>query len=158
VGGVVPVAIALGSNVGDRRAHLAYAIERLTGVLTHLTVSSFHDTAPVGFEAQPRFLNAAAVGESGIDAQALLGVLQAIEADRGRERSFQGAPRTLDLDLILFGALVSDAPNLQVPHPRFRERHFVLAPLVEIAPAMRDPVTGRTVAELLGDLGGAGSA
>lgn len=156
MGGVVPVAIALGSNVGDRRVHLAYAIERLTGVLTHLTVSSFHDTAPVGFEAQPRFLNAAVVGESGIGAPELLGVLQAIEADRGRERPFQGAPRTLDLDLILFGSLVTDAPGLHIPHPRFRERRFVLAALVEIAPTMRDPVTGRTVAELLGDLGSEG--
>jgi 2-amino-4-hydroxy-6-hydroxymethyldihydropteridine diphosphokinase len=153
VGGVVPVAIALGSNVGDRRAHLTYAIERLSGVLTHLTVSSFHDTAPVGFEAQPRFLNAAAVGESGIDALELLSVLQAIEVERGRERPFEGSPRTLDLDLILFGSLVSYAPNLQIPHPRFRERRFVLAPLAEIAQAMRDPVTGRTVGELLGDLG-----
>jgi 2-amino-4-hydroxy-6-hydroxymethyldihydropteridine diphosphokinase len=75
--------------------------------------------------------------------------LFAIEADRGRERPFARAPRTLDLDLILFGDLIVDAPGLTVPHPRFRERRFVLEPLAEIAPNLRDSVTGKTVSELL---------
>jgi 2-amino-4-hydroxy-6-hydroxymethyldihydropteridine diphosphokinase len=148
LGRVIPVAIALGSNIGDRRAHLDYAVGRLSGILRHLLVSSFHDTEPVRVPAQRAFLNGAVSGETALDARDLLATLQLIERERGRERPFTGAPRTLDLDLILFGSAVIDAPGLKVPHPRFRERLFVLAPLAEIAPAMRDPVTGCTIAEL----------
>jgi 2-amino-4-hydroxy-6-hydroxymethyldihydropteridine diphosphokinase len=118
-----------------------------------LRVSSVHDTDPVGVPGdQPRFLNAVAVGETTLNARALLGELLAIEREAGRERPYAGAARTLDLDLILFGDSIIDEPRLSVPHPRFRERRFVLEPLAEIAPGLRDPVTGRTIAELLGGL------
>ena len=144
------VAIALGSNLGDREGHLQAAIAALEPFTHHLRVSTFHDTAPVGVGPQPTFLNAAAVGETSLDARALLETLLDIERDLGRERPFPGAPRTLDLDLILYAdAIIDEAPSLIVPHPRFRERRFVLEPLSEIAPDWRDPVTGRTVEELL---------
>ena len=94
------------------------------------------------------FLNAAASGETSLEPRALLESLLAIEHERGRERPAPNAPRTLDLDLILFGDRVIVEPGLIVPHPRFRERVFVLEPLAEVAPELRDPVTGRTVAEL----------
>jgi len=97
-------------------------------------------------------LNAAAVGETTLSARDLLETMLAIERERDRERPFPNAPRTLDLDLILFGAAVIDEPGLIVPHPRFRERGFVLEPLAEIAPTLLDPVSGLTVRELLARL------
>lgn len=147
------VAISLGSNLGDRVAHLQYAVGQLDRLLSELMVSSIHETDPVGVGPQPRYLNAAVVGRSTLSPRALLAALHAIERDRGRERPFPGAPRTLDLDLILVGTLVVSEPDLVVPHPRFRVRRFVLAPLVEIAPDLVDPVTGLTVAQLLDRLG-----
>jgi 2-amino-4-hydroxy-6-hydroxymethyldihydropteridine diphosphokinase len=152
--GRITVAVALGSNLGDRRAHLDFAASRLDSVLTQLRVSPYHETDPVGVpDEQPAFLNAAAAGETAITARELLGALLAIERERGRERPFPGAARTLDLDLVLFGDLVSSDPTLTVPHPRFRERRFVLAPLADVAPDLVDPVTRLTVAELLARVG-----
>lgn len=146
------VAIALGSNLGDRAAHLTFAIARLHSLLSDLRCSQFHETEPVGVAAQPRFLNAAVTGDTTLAARPLLDRLLALEVERGRERPHPGAARTLDLDLIFYGEEVIDAPGLQVPHPRFREREFVLRPLSEIAPGWVDPVSGKTVAELLSSL------
>ena len=141
-------AIALGSNVGNRESHLDFAVRRLQDVLSRVKVSRWYDTAPVGVHPQPAFLNAAITGETSLTARALLNLLLTIERERGRERPHVGAPRTLDLDLILFGSKVIDEPGLRVPHPRFRERLFVLEPLSEIAGDWIDPVTGRTVSAL----------
>jgi 2-amino-4-hydroxy-6-hydroxymethyldihydropteridine diphosphokinase len=151
MGGIAVV--ALGSNLGDRQAHLDFAISRLRQLLEDIQISPVHETEPVGVpDDQPPFLNAAVVGRTMLGAPALLAALQAIERDAGRQRPFPGAARTLDLDLILFGERVIDRPDLRVPHPRFRERRFVLEPLVEIAPGLKDPVTGLTVAELFNRL------
>ena len=143
------VAIALGSNLGDRRAHLNHAVSRLRVLLTGVIASSFVETEPVGVGPQPKFLNGAVVGETAAPPRALLATLREIEAERGRERPHPGAPRTLDLDLILYGDAVIDQPDLVIPHPRFRDREFVLAPLAELAPDLLDPVTKLTVRELL---------
>jgi 2-amino-4-hydroxy-6-hydroxymethyldihydropteridine diphosphokinase len=144
----VPVAIALGSNQGDRDRTLRDAIATLGEHLTGLRVSTFHDTEPIGVGPQPRFLNAAVTGETSLSARDLLAMLLDIERRFGRARPYPGAPRTLDLDLILYGDAVIDEPGLVVPHPRFRERAFVLAPLAEIAADWKDPVTGRRAGEL----------
>ncbi len=150
------VAIALGSNLGDRRRHLALAVERLGGALGGLTVSGFHETEPVGVGPQPAFLNAAVAGTSTLSPRDLLQLLLDLEAADGRTRPHPGAARTLDLDLILYGNHVIDEPGLQVPHPRFRDRLFVLEPLAEVAPDAIDPVTGLSVRDLLARAGGAG--
>jgi 2-amino-4-hydroxy-6-hydroxymethyldihydropteridine diphosphokinase len=150
----VRAAVALGSNLGDRHAHLDFAVTRLRAVLDDLVVSDYIDTEPVGVTEQPRYLNAAAVGRPHLQMtpRSLLDALLAIERERGRERPFKLAPRTLDLDLVLFGDVVLKERGLELPHPRFRERGFVLQPLAAIAPDLVDPVTGRTVGELLSRL------
>lgn len=153
MGNRVIAAIALGSNVGDRVAHVEFASRRLSVLLANIRVSSFRHTTPAGTSSpQPDFVNAAAVGETSLSARDLLLALLAIERERGRERPYPLAPRTLDLDLILLGDQILHEPGLSVPHPRFRERTFVLEPLAEVASGLRDPVTGRTVGELLAAL------
>ena len=147
------VAVALGSNLGDRRAHLDHAVAALHSLLSNLSVSLYYDTVPVGvLGPQPVYLNAAAVGDTPLPARALMDALLAIEGARGRTRPHPNAARTLDLDLILVGETVIDEPGLILPHPRFRERRFVLEPLAQIAPDLRDPVSGKTVGELLATL------
>jgi len=150
---LVIAAVTLGSNLGDRAAHLDFAIARLAALLDNLKASRYYDTVPVGVSGpQPIYLNAAAVGKTTLSARELLDGLLAIERERGRERPHDNAPRTLDLDLILFGDAVIVEPGLVVPHPRFRERRFVLEPLAEVAAGLRDPVTGKTADQLLLDL------
>ena len=149
---LVPVAIALGSNLGDRERYLREAVAALQDFISNLRVSSFHETAPVGVGDQPAFLNGVAVGETSLGAGALLNRLLDIERQFGRERPYAGAPRTLDLDLILYGDAVLDEPDLSVPHPRFRERAFVLEPLAEIAAEWVDPVTRCSVRDLLAQI------
>lgn len=150
---VTPVAIALGSNLGDRDAHLDAAVHALARVLTHLEVSSRHETDPVDVVGeQGRFLNAAVTGETTLPPLELLDVLLAIEAGNGRQRPYPNAARTLDLDLIFYGDAIIRQPQLVVPHPRFRDRLFVLEPLAEIGAWLVDPVTQVTVGELLSRL------
>ena len=144
-----PVAVALGSNLGDRRAHLTHAVARLRHVLADLRVSTFIETEPDGVGPQSAFLNGAVVGWSVGSPAYLLGVLLTLEGERRRARPYPGAPRTLDLDLILVGDCVESSARLDLPHPRFRERFFVLRPLAEIAPELIDPVTGQSIETLL---------
>jgi 2-amino-4-hydroxy-6-hydroxymethyldihydropteridine diphosphokinase len=151
VGGVarVPVAIALGSNLGDRDTLLDDAEDRLAALLSGAVASARYETDAVGgLPDAPAFLNEVVVGTTQLGPRSLLEALLAIEAAAGRERPFVNAPRTLDLDLILYGDFVIDEPGLQVPHPRFRDRLFVLAPLAEVAADWVDPVSGLTVEQL----------
>jgi 2-amino-4-hydroxy-6-hydroxymethyldihydropteridine diphosphokinase len=145
------VAIALGANLGARRAAFDFALGQLSRVVSNLVVSDFIETEPEGegLQDQPLYLNAVVVGETTMAPREILDALLAIEEAYGRERPFPGAARTLDLDLILLGDTLEDSATLHVPHPRFRERFFVLGPLAEIAPDMVDPITGLKVSELL---------
>src|SRR5262245_49889746 len=127
------VAVALGSNMGDRHDHLEHAIRALRQDIADLRASSIRETSPVGVpSAQPNYLNAAVVGTTNLPPRSLLDRLLQIERTRGRERPAPLSPRTLDLDLILYGDAVIEEEGLRVPHPRFRERRFVLEPLAEI--------------------------
>lgn len=127
------VAIALGSNLGDRHAHLAYAVDRLREILIDVRVSSIHETAPEGVDGpQPDYLNAVVSGDTTLSPLTLLQRLLAIERERGRTRPSLRASRTLDLDLILYGDEVINTPDLTVPHPRYKERKFVTEPLSEV--------------------------
>lgn len=129
----VRVAIALGSNLGDRDAHLRHAITRLSTILTDVRVSTFHNTAAVEVnEPQPDYLNAAVSGTTRLGPQELLAEMLTIERERGRERPSFRASRTLDLDLIFYGDQTIATPDLTVPHPRWREREFVVTPLAEV--------------------------
>jgi 2-amino-4-hydroxy-6-hydroxymethyldihydropteridine diphosphokinase len=148
------VVVAFGSNLGDRREAILAAAERVRALLSDFTLSTLIETEPVGvgLEHDPPFLNAVGVGVSSAPAGDLLRRLLAIEEDFGRTRPFAGAPRVIDLDLILVGDDVVTEPGVEVPHPRFRDRRFVLEPLTAIAPDLRDPVSGKTVRELLAQL------
>ncbi len=147
--------IGLGSNLGDRKAILDEAGGRLsqTPELIVRSMSTYHETRPVGGPAgQGPFLNAAAALETTLEPITLLHRLQEIEADAGRVRTVRWGERTLDLDLLLFSDKIIAMPQLTVPHPRMGVRRFVLAPLEEIAADARDPLTGRSIAELRANL------
>jgi 2-amino-4-hydroxy-6-hydroxymethyldihydropteridine diphosphokinase len=147
--------IGMGGNVaswaGEPEATLAAAALRLESLGRVVRRSSLYSTAPVGFAAQPRFVNAVVALETELAPQELLDGLLAIEQEFGRDRSagFANGPRTLDLDILLFGDLELSDPGLEIPHPRLAERAFVLTPLNEIAPEIVVPGCGKTVEELL---------
>lgn len=152
-----PLAIALGSNLGDSKATLTQALEGLDQIegVTVLCRSGWYVSSPVG-PIQPNYLNGCALLNVGLAPEILLDHLLEMENRFGRVRAERWGPRTLDLDLILYGQMQLDTPRLQVPHPRFRERAFVLLPLAEIAPEWIDPVTGNTVQQLVNLLGQCG--
>ena len=142
--------VALGANQADPIAQVRAALEALTRLPeSHLLqASSLYRTAPLGIRGQPDFINAVARFETTLTPQAMLAALFDVEAQFGRRRDFHHAPRTLDLDLLLYEAQIIDSPQLQLPHPRMHLRAFVIAPLLEIAPDCRIPGRGRAAAWL----------
>ena len=144
------VFIGLGSNLGDREAHLEGAVAALASSagVELLAASRVYETAPVGPPPQGFYLNAVLRLRTSLAPRALLELQLEIETRAGRERGVRNMARTLDLDLLLFGALVVDEPGLAVPHPRLSERAFVLEPLCDLAPNLRHPTLGLTIEEL----------
>lgn len=131
------VYLGLGSNIGDRGEQLAGALDRLASCLVIQAVSNVYESAAVGFEAQPAFWNLVLRGETRHDPHDLLGCILKVEQGLGRERSFRNAPRTIDIDILLFGAEAVNTEQLTIPHPRMHERSFVQRPLAELGAATR---------------------
>ncbi len=140
--------LALGTNLGDRPANLKLAVESLPNAVWVTGLSPVYETAPWGFLEQPRFLNQALKAETGLEPEALLVYLKKTEIGMGRLPSFTNGPRLIDIDLLFYGDLVYQSPNLTIPHPRLAERGFVLAPLADLAPDLLHPVLGKTIREL----------
>jgi 2-amino-4-hydroxy-6-hydroxymethyldihydropteridine diphosphokinase len=142
------VYLSLGSNVGDRAANISSALERLRALGQIEKVSSFYETEPVEFTAQPWFLNCAVkLDTEKMPKQLLSGILD-VEQQMGRRRIRKKGPRTIDIDILFFGNSIIDTKGLTVPHPAMHERRFVLEPLAEIAPDVRHPVFKQTIREL----------
>ncbi|MBM3933963.1 MAG: 2-amino-4-hydroxy-6-hydroxymethyldihydropteridine diphosphokinase [SAR202 cluster bacterium] len=144
--------LGLGSNLGDRRANILEGLERLRERFGDVKASSIYETDPVGFAGQPPFMNAACRLWTDLDAFSLLSEIQKMQVVWGKRRAFVNGPRTLDIDILVFGRAVFSTPNLTVPHPRMAQRQFVLLPLSEIAPGLVHPVLGVTVRDLLDSL------
>jgi 2-amino-4-hydroxy-6-hydroxymethyldihydropteridine diphosphokinase len=143
------VYLSLGSNLGDRAQHLRDAIARLESAGTVIAVSCFYETEPVEFTRQPWFLNCAVALETTKMPKQLMARALRIEQEMGRKRTQNKGPRTIDIDILLFGNAIVDTPELTIPHPAMHERRFALEPLAEIAPEARHPVFGQTVREML---------
>jgi 2-amino-4-hydroxy-6-hydroxymethyldihydropteridine diphosphokinase len=143
------VYLSLGSNVGDRDAYLRAAIAWLETKGGIVSVSSFYETEPVEFTEQGWFLNCAVALETAETPEQLMAAILRFEQQMGRQRIQRKGPRTIDIDILLFGDTILDTPALTVPHPAMHQRRFVLEPLAEIGPAVRHPVLKKTIRELL---------
>jgi 2-amino-4-hydroxy-6-hydroxymethyldihydropteridine diphosphokinase len=144
----ITIYLALGSNLGDRRAHIAAAVARLAPAVAVERVSSLYETEPAYVLDQPRFLNAALRGRTALEPAALLTLLKRIERELGRSAGVRYGPRVIDLDILLYGDQALTTEVLTIPHPRMAERPFVLVPLAEIAPGLTPPGWATTVGAL----------
>ena len=142
--------LSLGSNVGDREANIRRALQGLASPEIHIKrVSSLYETEPQDVRQQPWFLNLVAEIETVLFPMQLLNRIQKVEKELGRKRIIEKGPRTIDIDIVVFGNFVIDTPRLTVPHPRMQDRRFVLEPLAELASDLRHPVSRRSVREML---------
>ena len=142
------VYLSLGSNLGDRSLNLHQAIDKLGELGEVAAVSSFYDTEPVELTSQPWFLNCVAKLDTEKMPRQLMAAILGIEQEMGRQRKQPKGPRTIDIDILLFGSSIIDTPSITVPHPKLHQRRFVLEPLAEIAPEVRHPIFKRTVREM----------
>ncbi len=146
--------LGLGSNLGDREDNLRRAVSLLRQRVSLAALSSVYETEPWGYTSQPTFLNLACAVETRLSPGELLELAQGVERDLGRVSTFRYGPRTMDVDILLYGDEVIETFDLQIPHPSFSERAFALVPMAEIAPSLVHPALGRSIAELLGEVPG----
>ncbi len=152
--GPVTVFLALGSNLGDRKANLEKALQLLGERLALERLSSLYESEPMGLKGQPLFLNAVCSVKTDVGPFQLLSLLKGVEVALGRAPSFPDAPRLIDVDILFYGNLVIETDRLVIPHPRLEERAFVLIPLAEIAPDLIHPGSGRSIKDLLTSIKG----
>lgn len=146
------VYLALGTNLGDRKVNLARALELLGDQLNIIRISSIYETAPWGVLDQPDFLNLVLEAKTSLDPQGLLAFAKKIEQEMGREKTVRYGPRLIDVDILLYGDLIVQTPDLTIPHPRMRERAFVMVPLCEINPELTLPGETRTTSYVLSEM------
>ncbi|MDX1435455.1 MAG: 2-amino-4-hydroxy-6-hydroxymethyldihydropteridine diphosphokinase [Anaerolineales bacterium] len=145
------VFLGLGTNLGDRAANLEAARGALKPDIAFMAASPVYETAPWGYQDQPSFLNQVLEARTALLPLDLLGRLKNIERGLGRQESFRYGPRLIDIDILLYGKLIFESPELQIPHPAMQDRAFVLVPLADLAPDLVHPKLHKTISDLLGE-------
>ena len=148
--------LALGTNLGDRLAHLRAALDAFPPDIRVLAQSRIYETPAWGYEQQPAFLNMVLKAETELSPEALLARLKKLEGDLGRTPTFRWGPRLIDIDILFYDGITLDSPGLTIPHPRLHERAFVLVPLFDVAPDLVHPRLGQTVRQLLAEVDASG--
>jgi 2-amino-4-hydroxy-6-hydroxymethyldihydropteridine diphosphokinase len=146
------VYLALGANVGNKKAGISNAIKLLTNKLKNVRRAPLYTTKPVGYTKQADFLNTAISGQTDLSPRQLLKYIKEVERQVGRVQRLRWGPREIDIDIIFYGDVVLETSSLTIPHPRFRTRDFVLQPLADLNPELVDPLTQKTVSQLLGEV------
>jgi 2-amino-4-hydroxy-6-hydroxymethyldihydropteridine diphosphokinase len=146
------VYLALGSNVGDSPAHIVQAVKLLGASIRQIKQAPVYVSKAVGYTEQPDFFNTAVSGQTDLSPEALLKFIAEVERQVGRTAGFHWGPREIDIDVIFYDDLVQQTKKLTIPHPRLRERDFVLQPLYDLDPSLADPVSGQTVEALLAQI------